>query len=100
MRELEDLLTKFEEIHENTEDIPVLKDLLEEILDRVTLQEAESSSAGEAVGVLFKALGWDSGGLGSAAIAIVARVDELLESNTKLVLENRELKAELANWRC
>ena len=100
MRELEDLLTKFEEIHENTEEILVLKDLLEEILDRVTLQEVESSSAGEAVGVLFKALGWDSGGLGSAAIAIVARVDELLESNTKLVLENRELKAELANWRC
>jgi regulator of replication initiation timing len=28
-----------------------------------------------------------------------ARVDELLASNTALVLENRELKKELADWR-
>ena len=71
MKDLNDLLTTFEEIHENTEEIPGLKDLLEEILDRVVGNDPELNR-------------------------LQVRVDELLASNTALVLENRELKAEIA----
>jgi len=71
MKDLNDLLTTFEEIHENTEEIPGLKDLLEEILDRVVGNDPELNR-------------------------LQVRVDELLASNTVLVLENRELKAEIA----
>ena len=37
--------------------------------------DAERSSTLEAVGVLFTALGWTSGGLGSAALEIVRQRD-------------------------
>jgi len=45
------------------------------------LKGAEESGVQEAIQVLFKALGWSSGGLGSAAIEIVKQRDEARENS-------------------
>lgn len=56
-----------------------------ELKGQLELRDMEDSSAGEAVEVLFKALKWNSGGLGSAAIEIVKQRDEAIE-----MLEKKE----------
>lgn len=57
------------------------------------LRDAEDSSAGEAVQVLFKFLGWSSGGLGAAAIETVQRA----EAAESAVAKAREALQDAAN---
>jgi hypothetical protein len=67
---------------------------LTEELDPLTqeLRAAELSSATGAVDVLFKALGWSSGGLTSAAIEIVTERDRLKAELAELQSENDRIR--------
>jgi hypothetical protein len=69
----------------------------------MSLEEAEQSSALEAMEVLFKALGWKSGGLGSAAIEIVKQRDGLRAEIGKLKSERAPVLAHSfvsMKWAC
>lgn len=57
---------------------------------QLELRDAEDSSAGEAINVLFKALNWNSGGLGAAATEVCDRLASALSRIGALTIERDE----------
>lgn len=56
---------------------------------QLELRNAEDSSAGEAIAVLFKALNWKSGGLGAAAIEAVQQLEQARRDRDNAQRESR-----------